>query len=297
MIDCPVDGRKNITTSSCPQCHTDLSPLIYIRELPEELYKEGMNLFDQKQFDKAAEKFINACSISPGNSKYLLVLARIFFNKGLIKEALAYLEEAKASDPHNKEVTELIEECNRAKAKKIRGIQKEINRKKKWFALLIILPIICLGLGLIIPVIFHGKIKVTDDIPAITRAANRSLAGIFGAEKLNISLFWDGKAYVLKGQAPTELHKKYAEEVVRNASLILGNKDSLSISNNIVVQEKPLVISYIIKKKDNLWKIARFFYGDPAKWLDIVEYNKDQQLSLQNMQIGQQLKIPVSVGK
>lgn len=297
MIDCPVDGRKNITTSSCPQCHTDLSPLIYIRELPEELYKEGMNFFDQKQFDKAFEKFINACSISPGNTKYLLALARIFFHKGLTEEALTYLGEAKATDPNDKEVTELMGDCNRAKAEKIKDLQIKTNRKKKLFALMIIVPVLCLGLGLMIPIIFHSKKVVKADVPAIARAANKSLDGIFGAEKLNISLIWDGKAFVLQGQAPTELHKKYAEEVVRHASRVLGNKDSLSLSNNIVIQEKPLVISYIIKKKDNLWKIARFFYGDPAKWLDIVEYNKDQQLSPQNIKIGQQIKIPVSVGK
>jgi nucleoid-associated protein YgaU len=50
--------------------------------------------------------------------------------------------------------------------------------------------------------------------------------------------------------------------------------------------------NYIVKKGDNLSKIARHFYGNANAWKSIFEANRDQLADPDHIQPGQILKMP-----
>lgn len=49
--------------------------------------------------------------------------------------------------------------------------------------------------------------------------------------------------------------------------------------------------TYIVKKNDNLWNIAKEQLGDPSRYPEIVALNK---LKSDTLKVGQVLKLPVS---
>ena len=61
-----------------------------------------------------------------------------------------------------------------------------------------------------------------------------------------------------------------------------------------VLQEGELVTTHIVKDGETLWKIAGYphIYGDPYKWKQIYEANKDVLEGPDSLKLGQVLIIP-----
>ena len=67
----------------------------------EDYYKGGAALAQQNRDDEAVERFRNALSVSPGNTKYRLALALELVKMNRLDEAAVYLRELLKNDPNN----------------------------------------------------------------------------------------------------------------------------------------------------------------------------------------------------
>jgi tetratricopeptide (TPR) repeat protein len=293
MIDCPVDGRKNITSPVCPQCKTDLSPLIYIRELPENLFLEGTRYLTDNKVDDAIKKFISALEIEPGNTKFLLTLGNAYLAKGMTEEALNCSSSVITLEPGNEEAALLEKNCNAIKNDQLRAKQKESARSKIIMLLLIFVPVITLLCGLFIPPVLKSKPQKIMDPQKVVQQAKADLVKNDNLKGLQVTADYSGKTFVLSGVVPTGLHKALAEEI------LLKNlqKDELTknerITNSITIKPDQLFISYIVRSNDNLTKISKFFLGDPQKWPIIVQYNSDKIIQPGKLKVGTPLRIPI----
>ena len=54
-----------------------------------------------------------------------------------------------------------------------------------------------------------------------------------------------------------------------------------------------IILKYVIKKNDSLWKIAQREYGDGGQWRRIYEFNQDRIRDPEKLQAGQEIEIPI----
>ena len=110
MLDCPVCPKTNIEDSKCPQCKTDLTPLLRLRELPETYYTEGVTLAEQGQLDEAIEKFSTAISLNPHSAAPYVALGNIYVRKDLFDEAIFQYQRALEINPENSDAKKAIKD-------------------------------------------------------------------------------------------------------------------------------------------------------------------------------------------
>jgi tetratricopeptide (TPR) repeat protein len=293
MIDCPVDGRKNITTQICPQCKTDLSPLIYIRELPEELFTEGTSFIENGLYDDAIRKFITALEEEPQNFKYLLALGKAYFLKGMPDEALLYASQALIVNPGNEESLRLQKEWSAFKNSLLLEEKKKLSRNRVIRQLLLVVPVLTLATGIFIAPIFRSGEKIPDPKIIASQAAGL-LANDQNLQKYPISVNYSDLTYTLSGNVPTYTHRALAEEILKNVLLKNELTQNEIIGNSISVKPDQLFISYTIRSGDNLGKISGFFFGNTDLWSVIMENNSDVIQDPYHLQVGVHLKIPVN---
>lgn len=103
MIDCPVCPKTDIKEgiTKCPQCGTDLSALLRVRELPDIYYNEGVELAKNGLLDEAIGKLILSLEINPNSIAPHVVIGKILAKMGRYDEAVGHLDKALSIDPDN----------------------------------------------------------------------------------------------------------------------------------------------------------------------------------------------------
>lgn len=81
-------------------------------------------------------------------------------------------------------------------------------------------------------------------------------------------------------------HKKIKQKKIKKASI---GKSSTRTTKKATANSGK---TYVVKKGDTLWKIAKKFYGDGSKYTKIYNANKKILKSAKNLSIGQVLTIP-----
>jgi len=94
--------------------------------------------------------------------------------------------------------------------------------------------------------------------------------------------FYEGKSFVVQnkfGDAKTTLDLFYTLADKTRRALISAKNSRIS---NTVNENKPTQVKeekvYVVKRRDNLWNIAKSqsVYGDPFRWKEIYEANKEK---------------------
>jgi len=292
MIDCPVDGRKNITSSICPQCKTDLSPLIYISELPDTLFLKGIQFLTDNQVDEAIKEFITALAIEPENVKYLLALGEAYLLKGMIEDALKCSSLVLTLEPGNEESNLLEKECNIIKDRQLQLKQKELVKNRIFWLLFCFVPFFTLLIGFFIS--FAIDVFNNESPNQIAQNVMEVLLKNNEFKELQVEVAYHDKTYVLSGIVPSGLHRTFVEETLLNNISKNQTRKNEKIKNTIIVQPKQLFISYLIQHNDNLTKISKLFLGSPNKWPILMQYNKDIISKPNKLKVGESIRIPIN---
>lgn len=104
----------------------------------------------------------------------------------------------------------------------------------------------------------------------------------------------EGDKLVLKGAAPNENVKNEVWNAIKAVDSSFNDLSAdISIDSSL-----PAPVSaassqtYSVKSGDTLSKIAKQFYGDAGQYMKIFEANKDKLKDPDQIQAGQELKIP-----
>lgn len=291
MIDCPVCERKNIEDSKCPQCSTDLTSLLRLRELPEAYYVEGVRLAEQGELDKAIENLTTAISLNSTFTASYLTLGNIYTQKKLYNEAIAQYQKALEIEPENDEVKKAKEETEKTREKSKEAEAQEIHRTAILKKLLIGIPVVAFFIGMVILPITENLFNQKVDYSAIVKQIKNNIANYSALADLTIDVSYTDDSFNISGNVPTDLHKSLVEEVARNAARDnLINTQGLLIS---LVHEKEPEFLYTVKHNDTLTLIAYRFYNDSRMWNKIYEVNRDKISNRHKIFVGQILSIPV----
>lgn len=114
-----------------------------------------------------------------------------------------------------------------------------------------------------------------------------------GGRELTVSE--EGSVLKISATVPTPIEKN----AVWNKIKEIGGENPADIMADIKMDsaEIPQVASagvktYVVKSGDTLSKIAKEFYGDANKYMDIFNANTDKLSNPDKIQIGQELHIP-----
>ena len=100
----------------------------------------------------------------------------------------------------------------------------------------------------------------------------------------------DGKLF-MKGFAPSlEAANKVWDEIKR----INPKADDIMADFPVDPSKAPASRSYVVKPGDTLSKIAKEFYGNSNDYMRIFNANKDKLKDPNQIQVGQELKIPAA---
>ena len=293
-IDCPVDGRKNVTTATCPQCKSDLSPLINLRGLPERMYTEAETLMANGSIDEAIRKYISALEEEPQNTRFLLGLATAWLSKGLIGEATGCCRQILEIDPGKQEATSLLEKCLNLEAGNRNEKAQTTTRTRIMYYLLVLIPLIALAGGYFLrPEVGSKKSKIPDIQVGIVQIS-RDFADSCLTNNLAVKVAPSDSTMVITGEVPTEMHRRLADKLLQTCIIGNGLNDRLRIVNELKINEKQLFIQYRIHANDNLTELSKYFLGSPAKWMLLMDYNPELAENPNRLKVGQLLKIPVS---
>jgi nucleoid-associated protein YgaU len=101
-ITCPIDGTDlGDDERQCPKCGEDLSALVYLRQLPQQMYEEGVRQARAGQLDDAAESLTAALRLVPDLAGAQVVLGKVYAQQGRYDEAIAIWRRVLARDPDN----------------------------------------------------------------------------------------------------------------------------------------------------------------------------------------------------
>ena len=297
MIDCPIDGRKNITTNVCPQCRTDLTPLIYLRDLPGKIFLEGKQLIESNNRDQAIEKIILAIGLNPLDTEYYLALGQLYLSLGRLNEALNCCESVIKIDPENKNAILLRESCNQENKLKELKLKNELKKRRVILFLLLLLPFITLIIGFIIYPGYQKRFQKEPDHLAIVKEVNGSYGLNGDLKKYSPKVFFSVNTYFLRGDVPDSLRRNLAYTILTNILEKNNLLQVVKIKNNIGVKTLQEFFDYSVRPGDNLFKISSLFLGSPKKWKIVFAANKDKIISPHKLIVGQHIQIPLTFRK
>jgi len=294
MLDCPVCERKNIQDSKCPQCSTDLTPLLRLTELPTAYYIEGVKFAEQGDLSKAIERLMTAASLNSDSASTYVALGRVYTQKGSYDEAIAYYKKALDIDPENKDSRRGKKEAEKKK-KASREIEtKNIRHTAILKKIAIGIPVIAFFIGLLILPITRTflKEKPKVDYNAIANQVKEKIFNYSEIASLNVKVTHNNERIFISGAVPTELHKDLIKAMAKN----IAGERSVSIQNLSVIPpqkgvKKEAGFLYTIRSGDTLRLIAYRFYGDGQMWNRIYELNRDKIKSPDEIFIGDILLI------
>ena len=100
---CPVCGWKPITGSICPNCNSDLAPVLRALEEPRLRYQEGVHALEQGRLDEAVEILSSAMAEDPRLVEARVALGQVYSRKGWPREAITQYR----SEEHTSESSHL----------------------------------------------------------------------------------------------------------------------------------------------------------------------------------------------
>lgn len=244
-MNCPVCGKENIDTNTCPQCKSDLTPWLRLKVLPETYYAEGLQLFKSGRLDKAIEKLMAAIALNYHNSSAHILLAHIYEKKGLYDDAVLQIDKAIEKGSPNSE--ELKSHKNRIKRLKKEQEQQRKGRwvgSYKWIATSQIIAFICLIFIILVGYqLLKNKTEEIRDKGEVRSSLLKQL------QNQNNNL----------------------QEDIRNImSIVKENRNIISKFS----QPRQNYFKYLVTKGDTLSSIADRFYHDPNMWQKIYQANK-----------------------
>ena len=104
----------------------------------------------------------------------------------------------------------------------------------------------------------------------------------------------EGDKLVLKGAAPNENVKNEVWNAIKAVDSSFNDLSAdISIDSSLPAPVSAAASqTYSVKSGDTLSKIAKQFYGDAGQYMKIFEANKDKLKDPDQIQAGQELKIP-----
>jgi|GEM_PF-1858657 len=119
MIICPVCHTENALAKNieCSNCGENLTSLGRMMELPFSYYNQGLRLAQEEKWDEAIEKLAAAAELKKGYSKPLVLMGKIYVQKGMYQEAIACWERVLEIEPNNAEVKKAMEKAQELMAK------------------------------------------------------------------------------------------------------------------------------------------------------------------------------------
>jgi len=109
-MNCPVCPTKDIPNNVlvCPNCQTDLGPILRVRELGDSEYNEALRLYEHGAIDTALQ---HAAAALTAKADFVLakkLMGKLLMHKGQIAEARFQWDEAKALAPDDSEIDGLL---------------------------------------------------------------------------------------------------------------------------------------------------------------------------------------------
>lgn len=104
----------------------------------------------------------------------------------------------------------------------------------------------------------------------------------------------EGDKLVLKGAAPNQAVKNDVWNAIKAVDASFSDLSAdIAIDSSLPAPASAAVAqTYSVKSGDTLSKIAKQFYGDAGQYMKIFEANKDKLKDPDQIQVGQELKIP-----
>jgi len=131
--------------------------------------------------------------------------------------------------------------------------------------------------------------KSAVDVAAANARKSRLLEDIVsgsGLEVENLAMDYSDEKVTIYGQTSSVEDK---EKVI----LIVGNVDGVgAVDDRLSVVTPPQSTFHEVQSGESLSKIAKKYYGDPMKYMDIFEANKPMLADPDKIYVGQTLRIP-----
>lgn len=118
------------------------------------------------------------------------------------------------------------------------------------------------------------------------------LALRLAVEDLEVEIAAEGSV-TLKGRCPTRAD---AETAVLAAGNVLGVAE-VRAELRMADAGEACACTYTVRRRDNLWNIAQRFYGDGARYTELVEANRPMIHDADEIYPGQVLRIPDAPGR
>ncbi len=127
------------------------------------------------------------------------------------------------------------------------------------------------------------------DVAAANARKSRLLEDIVsgsGLEVENLAMDYSDEKVTIYGQTSSVEDK---EKVI----LMVGNVDGVgAVDDRLSVVTPPQSTFHEVQSGESLSKIAKKYYGDPMKYMDIFEANKPMLADPDKIYVGQTLRIP-----
>ncbi len=238
---------------------------------------------------EAIEFLFASIALSDGtNLEAREMLAKVFFNN---EQYAQVIEQCELIDPDRRNFTlnELRRKARRELDSKFKT-EKPVPKSKAPVIILSALIVLSIVAALSFLNVFLFKKQNPRPIP-IEQVANVYYENIVqypGLEAVLVNVNGGNNAITVAGEVPSQTHKSLLAEAGRQwASLVIFNLDQ------VVIKKEPTTLPYYVKPGDTLSKIARAFYKDPDRWVEILEANQGIINNPRNIQVGLKINIPI----
>lgn len=121
IMDCPVCPRTDLPSEAqtCPNCGTDLAPVLRISELADQCFNEGLTRATKGEYHQALEKLLAGLVFDKMPTRFRLLIGKTLWHMDRPQEAVTQWRQVLDDEPSNLEANELI-----------RFAQKELRKKR-----------------------------------------------------------------------------------------------------------------------------------------------------------------------
>lgn len=298
-ISCPIDGTAVPLGKKmfCPTCGEDLAGLGRMSELPLAYYNEGLKLATQGKIAEALEKLGAAVALKPDFAKPLVVMGKLYAQKGMYPDALACWERIR-EHPADDTVSQAISRVKALMAQKIPAADTDVRSSapalsevslmastaaaSPWTkvatacaAVTLVLVIIWLG-------IWYRQLPSQFPGPEVSAAAlSNELAGLrkelFDLAEQNRQIALEMKTCL----ASLKMEQQAGQQKTRIETT----------GERVAGASRPA--DYVVQPGDTLNNLAARFLGSANRWPDLMRLNADVLAKNPNLlRIGQKLRIP-----